>query len=106
MKIINLVQGSPEWIAFRKDHFTASDAAVMLGYSKQNGTRDELLNLKKLGTEKEFSDWVQRHILDKGHEVEASARAIIESELGEELYPITAVHDENSLIAASLDRER
>lgn len=103
MKIINLVQGSPEWIAFRKDHFTASDAAVMLGYSKQNGTRDELLNLKKLGTEKEFSDWVQRHILDKGHEVEASARAIIESELGEELYPITAVHDENSLIAASLD---
>jgi YqaJ-like viral recombinase domain. len=40
---------------------------------------------------------------DKGHHVEVLARAILEAELGEELYPVTGYHGEDALIATSLD---
>lgn len=87
-QIHELIQGSPEWDAFRLTHFGASEAAVMLGVSK-NATRDELLRAKKTGIAKEFSDWLQAHVLDKGHEVEALARPLVEDIIGDELYPAT-----------------
>ncbi|PXW23377.1 YqaJ viral recombinase family protein [Paraburkholderia caballeronis] len=83
----DLVQGSPEWMEFRLKHFGASEAAAMLGLSTKV-KRNELLHMKYTGTPKEFSDWVQEHILDKGHEVEALARPIVEEMLGEDLYPM------------------
>lgn len=86
--IHNLIQGSPEWDAFRLEHHGSSEAAPMLGKSKKV-TRTELLHMKKTGTPREFSDWVQKNILDHGHAVEAMARPIIEQELGVDLYPVT-----------------
>jgi predicted phage-related endonuclease len=83
-----LIQGSPEWHQFRLDHDGASEAAPMLGLSK-NVTRSELLRVKHTGIAKEFSDFVQERILDHGHEVEALARPIVEELIGEELYPAT-----------------
>jgi predicted phage-related endonuclease len=84
----NLVQGSDEWMAFRLTHFGASEAAAMLGISSKV-KRSELLHMKHTGTPKEFSDWVQKNILDYGHEVEGLARPIIEELIGDELYPVT-----------------
>ncbi|MGK8887569.1 YqaJ viral recombinase family protein [Burkholderia gladioli] len=84
----DLVQGSPEWEAFRLEHFGASEAAAMLGLSPKV-KRNELLHMKHTGTPKEFSEWVQENILDKGHELEALARPIIELRIGEDLYPVT-----------------
>lgn len=86
--IHNLVQGSPEWMQFRLEHFGASEAAAMLGLSSKV-KRTELLHMKHTGTPQEFSDWVQKNILDYGHEVEALARPVIEEMLGEDLYPVT-----------------
>lgn len=86
--IHNLVQGSPEWLQFRLEHFGASEAAAMLGISPKV-KRTELLHMKHTGTPQEFSDWVQENILDYGHEVEALARPIIEELIGEDLYPVT-----------------
>lgn len=83
-----LVQGTPEWEEFRLSHFGASEAAAMLGLSTKV-KRNELLHMKHTGTPKEFSDWVQEHILDHGHEVEALARPLVEEMIGEELYPVT-----------------
>lgn len=88
MKIHDIVQGSDNWKKFRLDHFGASEAAAMLGLSA-NVKRNELLRMKKHGTAKEFSDWVQVNILDHGHDVEAMARPHVEAFIGEELYPIT-----------------
>ena len=88
MQTHNLVQGSKEWNEFRANHFGASEAAAMLGLSKQL-SRNDLLLYKKTGKSKEYSDWVQENILDYGHEVEALARELLESELGDELYPVT-----------------
>lgn len=83
-----LVQGTPEWEQFRLHHFGASEAAAMLGLSTKV-KRNELLHMKHTGTPKEFSDWVQEHILDHGHEVEALARPIVEEMIDDDLYPVT-----------------
>ena len=83
-----LVQGSDLWHQFRLEHDGASEAAAALGLSKQV-TRSELLRMKHTGIAKEFSDWVQAHILDRGHELEELALPIAEEILGEELYPAT-----------------
>jgi predicted phage-related endonuclease len=89
MRVIHeLVQGSEEWAQFRLTKFGASEAAAMLGISTK-AKRTELLHMKHTGTAKEFSDWVQKNILDYGHEVEALARPIIEDLIGEDLYPVT-----------------
>jgi predicted phage-related endonuclease len=98
-EVVNLQQGSPEWLAFRREHCTASEAPMMLGLHK-NVKRSELLRMKKLGTEQEFSDYVQSNILDKGHEVEAFARAILEQRLDDDLYPATI---KKGKLSASLD---
>jgi len=103
MRIHDLVQGSPEWNAFRLSHHGASEAAAMLGLSKK-ATRSELLRIKHTGIPKEFSDWVQTNILDYGHQVESLARPLIEQIIGEDLYPVTCSNeDEGGNLSASCD---
>lgn len=102
MKIHNVAQGSPEWHALRAGHNTASEASAMMGVSK-NTTRSELLRIKVTGSEKEYSEWVQRNLLDRGHEIEAVARPFAENHIGEELYPCTATSDEYPQLLASFD---
>jgi len=87
-QVHDLIQGSDEWLLFRQSHHGASEAAAMLGLSSKV-KRNELLHMKHTGTAKEFSDWVQEHILDHGHEVEAMARPIVEELIAEDLYPVT-----------------
>jgi predicted phage-related endonuclease len=86
MEMHNLIQGTEEWHSFRATKFGASEAAAMLGLSPYM-KRTELLNAKSGHSAKEFSDYVQRFILDKGHEVEELALPIIEEIIGESLYP-------------------
>lgn len=88
MKILKLVQGSPEWIAARSRYFCASEAAAMMGLDPKL-PRNELIRMKATGDGQEFSEWVQRNLLDKGHEIEASVRAALESGTGVTYYPVT-----------------
>lgn len=98
MKIIKLVQGSPEWHAFRAKHHTASEAPAMMGAS-QYMSRDDLLKLKKFGEEKTPDSFLQS-LYDKGHEAEKLARVILEENLGDEFYPATGVDDDDYLSAS------
>lgn len=95
----DLVQGSPEWDEFRLNHYGASEASAMLGLSPKV-KRSELLHMKWTGNAKEFSKFVQEKILDKGHEVEAMARPLVEEEIGEDLFPVTC---SEGLLSASCD---
>ena len=95
----DLVQGSPEWHTFRLEHFGASEAAAMLGISTKL-KRSELLRMKHTGNAKEFSDWVQKNILDRGHQVEAMCRPLIAERICEDLYPLTY---SNGKLSASCD---
>ena len=86
--IVNLAQGSAEWLAYRADKFNASDAPAMMGCSPHK-TRAELLKELHLGLSREFSDYHQKRVIDPGHAFEALARPIAEKILNEELYPVT-----------------
>jgi putative phage-type endonuclease len=98
MKIHNVAQGSAEWHALRAKYFTASEAPAMMGASKYQ-SRTELLNMKKTGITPEVTPNQQR-IFDKGHATEASARPLVEAQIGEELYPIVGT---SGNLLASMD---
>ena len=87
MKIINLIQGTPEWKQYRRSHFNASDAPAMMGCSLYE-TRDKLIHRLATGEEKPVTPEMQA-IFDEGHRWEALMRPIVESEFGEALNPIT-----------------
>ncbi|QHQ25885.1 YqaJ viral recombinase family protein [Pectobacterium parvum] len=99
MQIINVQQDTDAWHALRAKHFTASEAPVMMAASGKM-RRDELLRMKATGTEREVSEWVQKNLFDKGHEYEAAARIIVEGIIGDELFPATAVSDDDRLLAS------
>ncbi|MBR7747422.1 YqaJ viral recombinase family protein [Undibacterium baiyunense] len=87
MEYQNLVQGSPEWKAYRATHFNASDAPAMLGLSPYK-TRTQLLNEMKSGIAPEIDAETQRRF-DDGHRFEALARPLAEEIIGQDLYPVT-----------------
>lgn len=102
MNVIDAPQGSPEWLAIRAKHFTASEAPAMLGISKYK-TRQELLREKATGLTEEVDANKQRRF-DKGHEAEAVARPLAESFLQEDLFPATGTSEIDGLpLLASFD---
>lgn len=100
MRIIEVEQGSQAWAAERARRFTASEAPAMMGASKYT-TRAALLAQKHTGLAPEVSP-AQQALFDRGHAAEAAARALLEAELGD-LYPVTAVHDTDDRLLASVD---
>ena len=102
MKVLNLIQGSDEWLAERMLNRTASEAPAMMGDSKYQ-TRDQLLKLKKTGVAPEVSPELQRRF-DAGHATEAKARPIAEEIIGDILFPVTAKNVINGInMLASMD---
>jgi predicted phage-related endonuclease len=99
MIIHSVLQGSDDWLELRGKYLTASEAPVIMAASNKM-KRDELLAIKAGYTEKQYSDWVQRNLFDKGHQAEAMARPIVEAMIGEELYPVTG---SEGLYLASFD---
>lgn len=89
MQTVNLIQGSPEWHAHRRNHFNASDAPAMMGVSPYK-TRDQLLHEMATGITKEVDAGTQKRF-DDGHRFEALARPLAEKIIGEELSPTVGV---------------
>jgi putative phage-type endonuclease len=94
MQIHQLIQGSPEWIAYRATHFNASDAPAMLGCSEYT-TRSQLLHQLHTGIVPEVDAMTQRRF-DEGHRIEALARPLAEKIIGEDLYPVVGSDGELS----------
>lgn len=87
MKIHSLIQGSPEWRAYRAQHFNASDAPAMMGVSPYK-TRAALLRELHSGVVPDVDVGTQKRY-DNGHRAEALARPLAEEFIGAELYPVT-----------------
>lgn len=98
MKILNLIQGTPEWHAHRATHFNASDAPAMLGVSPYK-SRAQLIRETATGVSAEVDDATQRRF-DEGHRAEALARPIAEAIVGEDLFPCVG---EDGKFSASFD---
>lgn len=101
-KIVNVIQGSPEWLQHRATHFNASDAPAMLGISSYK-SRSDLLKEKATGITGEVDAQTQARF-DRGHELEAIARPLAEEIIGEELYPVVLADEVEGLpLSASVD---
>lgn len=98
MQSHNLTQGSPEWLAYRRDHFNASDAPAMMNASPYK-TRAALLRELHTGLAPEVTDQ-QQYLFDRGHKFEGASRGMAEKILGDELYPIVGSLDK---LSASFD---
>lgn len=101
MKILSLVQGTPEWHQHRATHFNASDAPAMLGVSAYKSRR-QLLDEFATGLRPEIDTATQRRF-DDGHRAEALARPLAEKIIGDELYPVIGVPDDGGKLSASFD---
>lgn len=91
MEILNLVQGSDEWLEARLNYLCASEAPAMMGDSKFM-SRNQLLALKKGWQSNPISDFKKR-LFEKGHENEDSARELLEFDLCEELPPVVGLSE-------------
>ena len=106
MKTLDLVQGSPEWLAHRATHYNASEAAAMLGMSPYK-SRNQLVREKATGIIPEVDAGTQQRF-DRGHEIEAIARTFAEEflDLGfdEHLEPMVIADEIDGMpLSASLD---
>jgi putative phage-type endonuclease len=86
LQIHSLIQGSPEWHAYRANHFNASDAPAMMGASPYK-TRSQLLAEYATGSAQEVDAATQRRF-DDGHRFEALCRPLGEKIIGDDLYPV------------------
>lgn len=95
MKIIKgLIQGSKEWHEHRANYRNASEASTIMGASPYK-TRTQLLDERATGITPEIDAATQKRF-DDGHRVEDLARAILEEELHQDLFPIVGVDGDMS----------
>lgn len=87
MQIHNLKQGTPDWHAYRAEHFNASDAPAMMGCSPYN-SRTDLLKQMATGLAEVVDAGTQARF-DDGHRFERLSRGLAEEIAGDELYPVT-----------------
>lgn len=94
---IDLKQGTPEWLEFRKSRIGCSDIPVILGLIASKSPLD--LYLEKIG-EKEVT---QNAAMKHGIETEPKAREYLSRLTGITYKPQVAVHPEHDWLMASLD---
>lgn len=97
MRKIELEQGSPQWLEFRKSGIGASECAAVFGKCKYN-TPFQLWEKKVYDIQTEVNGAMIR-----GSEMEPIIRQQAEEVLGEKFTPVCGVHDEYDFILASLD---
>ncbi len=99
MKVLDIPQGSEAWLDARAKYRCASEAPIIMGASPHM-TRNQMIHAKKTMQDREFADFVQKYVIDKGHEVEASTRPLVEADIGEDLFPVVGVDDSDVYLAS------
>jgi len=98
MKVINLEQGSTQWLNWRKSKVTASKIGAIMGtspYQTPNDVYEEMIG-DSLGQPPNFA-------MQRGLALEPIARQIVSKTFELDLQPLVVEHDEISYLAASLD---
>lgn len=98
MLAIDLVQGSPEWLAFRQNKIGASDAPVIMGVSPW--TTPHALWEQKVGLRPAQATTAR---MQRGHDLEEPARQQFAQLMGIEVDPMVVQHREHDWMIASLD---
>ncbi len=96
-KIVNLEQGSPEWLFWRRNKITASTAAAIMGLD--TWTTPLMLYNRILSAEEIPDNEFMKH----GRETEAEARGWLATQTGKAYIPICMESIEYPWMACSLD---
>lgn len=98
MKIIELEQGTPEWLSWRKTVITATEASVIMG----NNPWDTPYSCwqRKLGLIEEKQS---NEAMERGKRLEPEARAKFNEEFGLDMTPQVVESSEFGFLGASLD---
>lgn len=102
MKTKTLIQGTPEWIAFRLNGVGGSEAAAIAEIPGAFQKRTELLQEKATGAKRELSNF-EKSMFEAGHQWEALTREAMNAGGVYNFVPAVAVRDENERLFASLD---
>jgi putative phage-type endonuclease len=97
MKLINLKQGTRDWLQWRRTKITASDSSIILEMSPYKKP-DQLLKEKLKGFETVANCWMRR-----GLDLEPIALREFERETGLVLFPCVGIHDMIDWMGASFD---
>jgi putative phage-type endonuclease len=98
LKIIDVEQGSPEWVALRKKKTTATDSAIIMNLNPWKSSLD--LWREKKGLKE--PDPINEKMI-KGQRLEPIARQRICELSGIEYKPLVALHDQRTWQMASFD---
>jgi putative phage-type endonuclease len=98
MKIIALEQNTPEWLEWRKGGIGGSDAPAIMGVSPWDSPLSLWQRRMGLVPQKVMSMAMQR-----GHELEPIARALLEKETGLVFAPMCGEHKKFGFLKASFD---
>ncbi len=98
MKILQLEQGSKEWLEKRKLCITSTDAASIMGLNPYKSRKDVLKEKLGLGQEQE-----ENEAMRLGRELEPKAREVYMLQENTIVIPEVCVHDEYYWAMASLD---
>lgn len=101
MDLKSMIQGSPEWLLWRKQGIGASESAAILGLCPYNTPTDVFLNKTDRAEAFEGNVATQR-----GQDLEGKARALYELISMEDMPPALAVHPTFDFMRASLDGYR
>ena len=97
MKIINLEQGTPGWLEYRKSHIMATDIAKIMGKSAW-GNAPDVFDEKTEGKRKEETEAMRR-----GKELEIRAREMLINMRSVDLKPFVVESSDAPWMAASMD---
>lgn len=98
MGIINLIQGSPEWLEYRLSKIMATDISV-INLSNPFNTEQDLWEQKQIIR----SGPTMNAAMQRGHDLEPVARGLACKEFGINFEPVVYESDDHPWAAASLD---
>lgn len=100
-QLLDLVQGSSEWLEVRNQCVPASEVATIMDKSPYK-TPLQLFEQMVLKKEKPVGDF-QRYLFQRGHDAEAAGREWIKENLGLEFEPVVMKSNRIADLMASLD---
>lgn len=97
MKILDIAQGTKEWLELRRTKITATDCAAILGKSRYKSPH--MVWREKMGK----SVNVDNEAMKRGRDLEPEAREYFNKKFELNCVPVVALSDENPWQMASLD---